>query len=67
MSEKTSPDDTNYAALPLLRRLFAEHGRPHIRSYIVAGLLMGIGAATTALSAWLLKPILNHMVDADGC
>ena len=66
MSEKTSPDDTNYAALPLLRRLFAEHGRPHIRSYIVAGLLMGIGAATTALSAWLLKPILNHMVDADG-
>jgi ATP-binding cassette subfamily B protein len=66
MSEKSSPDDTNYAALPLLRRLFTEHGRPHIRSYIVAGLLMGIGAATTALSAWLLKPILNHMVDADG-
>ena len=66
MSEKIPPDDTNYAALPLLRRLFAEHGRPHIRSYIVAGLLMGIGAATTALSAWLLKPILNHMVDADG-
>jgi subfamily B ATP-binding cassette protein MsbA len=27
---------------------------------------MGIGAGTTALSAWLLKPILNHMVDADG-
>jgi ATP-binding cassette subfamily B protein len=66
MSEKTLPDDTNYATLPLLKRLFAEHGRPHMRSYILAGLLMGIAAGTTALSAWLLKPILNHMVDADG-
>ncbi len=66
MAETRAPQDTSYRTLAMLRRLFLEHGRPHIRSYILAGLLMGVGAAATAMSAWLLKPVLNHMVEADG-
>ncbi len=27
---------------------------------------MSIGAGATALSAWMLKPVLNHMVDGEG-
>jgi subfamily B ATP-binding cassette protein MsbA len=50
----------------LLRRLFVEHGREHLRAYAAAGLLMAIGAAATALSAYLLKPVLNNMVGDDG-
>ncbi len=50
----------------MLRRLFVEHGRAHIKSYAIAGLLMAVGAAATAVSAYLLKPVLNNMVDADG-
>ncbi len=50
----------------LLRRLFVEHGRAHLRSYATAGLLMAIGATATAVSAYLLKPVLNNMVGDDG-
>ena len=65
MSNPAAPDD-RYATLPLLKRLVVEHGRPHIRSYLLAALLMSIGAGATALSAWMLKPVLNHMVDGEG-
>ena len=57
------PEANDYA---LLRRLFGEHGRQHVRAYVGAGLLMAVGAAATAFSAYLLKPVLNHMVEADG-
>ena len=50
----------------MLRRLFLEHGRPHLKSYVLAGLFMAIGAAATSVSAWLLKPVLNRMVDPAG-
>ncbi len=43
--------------------MFAEHGAKHIPAYLGAALCMAVGAATTATCAWLLKPILNHMVD----
>ncbi len=50
----------------LLRRLFGEHGRQHLRAYLAAAALMAVGAAATAMSAYLLKPVLNHMVEAEG-
>jgi subfamily B ATP-binding cassette protein MsbA len=50
----------------ILRWLFLEHGRRNARLYIAALILLGIGAAATAGVAWLLKPILNHMVDVEG-
>ena len=52
--------------ISMLRRLFAEHGRRHVGSYLLAFVMMGVGAAATAGTAYLLKPVLNHMVDAEG-
>jgi subfamily B ATP-binding cassette protein MsbA len=53
-------------ALALLRRLFTEHARRHFWAYVSAAALMAIGAAATAVSAWLLKPIVNGMVGNGG-
>ncbi|HUZ68039.1 MAG TPA: ABC transporter ATP-binding protein, partial [Beijerinckiaceae bacterium] len=50
----------------LLRRLLFEHGRKHAGAYILAALLMAVGAAATSASAWILKPVLNHMVAGQG-
>ena len=52
--------------ISMLRRLFREHGRKHIPFYLLAFAMMAVGSAATATSAYLLKPVLNHMVDADG-
>ncbi len=54
------------SAFGLLRRIFAEHGRQHVPVYLAAAVLLGVGAATTAAAAWLLKPIFNHMVDGQA-
>ena len=61
-----SADRDQYSSLALLKRLVREHGRQHVRSYLLAALLMSIGAAATAMSAWVLKPVLNQMVDGQG-
>lgn len=50
----------------IILRLLADHGRQHIGAYALAAFLMAISAAATALSAYLLKPVLNHMVQANG-
>jgi len=65
MSEMPADRD-QYSSLALLKRLVREHGRQHVRSYLLAALLMSIGAAATAMSAWVLKPVLNQMVDGQG-
>ena len=50
----------------IIFRLLADHGRRHIGAYALAAFLMAVAAAATALSAYLLKPVLNHMVEANG-
>ena len=50
----------------IIFRLLAEHGRQNIVAYTAAVFLMATAAAATALSAYLLKPVLNHMVEANG-
>lgn len=50
----------------VILRLLADHGRKNIIAYALAALLMGASAAATALSAYLLKPVLDHMVEANG-
>ena len=50
----------------LLRRLFTDHAREHAWAYAGAAVLMGVGSASTAGSAYLLKPVLNHMVEGAG-
>src|SRR5579863_6774190 len=53
-------------SVALIRRLFADHVRRHLVAYSFAGLLMTISAAATGLSAYLLKPVLDHMVETNG-
>jgi len=54
---------TSYA---LIKRLFEENGRAHLKSYIFAILLMSVGGAITAYSAYLTKPLLNGMMKYDA-
>ena len=53
---------TELGAVGLVRRLFAEHGRQHLWAYVAAAALLAVSAATTAYSAWLMKPAVNGMV-----
>ncbi len=50
----------------IIQRLFADHARRHALAYLASVLLMALAAAATALSAFLLKPVLNHMSEANG-
>ena len=52
--------------LPLLRRLFADHGRAHLGAYVLAAVLMAIAAGATALSVSMLRPVVNGMMQIDG-
>src|SRR5271166_6903562 len=54
-------------SLALVLRLAREFIRPHARHLAVAGLLMGVAAASTALRAWLMQPVLDRIfVARDG-
>jgi subfamily B ATP-binding cassette protein MsbA len=53
-------------SLAMIRRLFVDHGRMHLGAYLMAIALMAIAALATAVSAYLLKPVLNHMGEVDG-
>jgi ABC-type multidrug transport system fused ATPase/permease subunit len=53
-------------SLGTIRRLFADHGRAHLGAYLTALGLMAMAAMATALSAYLLKPVLNNMVEVGG-
>ena len=62
----TNPGSAETSTVALLRRLLFEHGRKHFLAYALSGVLMALGAAATSASAWILKPVLNHMVAGDG-
>jgi len=51
-------------SLDLILRLFRDHGAEHAGAYVAAIVLMSISAAATALSAYLLKPVLNQLTSA---
>src|SRR6266446_4228947 len=58
--------DDPYGAAILIRRLVAEQGLIYWRRYLLAFALMGIAAATTAGSAYLLGQVINKAyVDKD--
>jgi subfamily B ATP-binding cassette protein MsbA len=51
----------------LVVRLAREFMRPHARRIALAALLMGLAAASTALRAWLMQPVLDRIfVGRDG-
>ena len=47
---------------PLLRRLFAENAREHVRGYAFALVLMAIIAATTAALAWTMESVVDEVL-----
>ncbi len=57
----TSPHDADprYETVALVRRLVAEQGVHYWRRYAVAFMLMGIAAAMTALSTYVLGDVIN--------
>lgn len=57
----TPVSSTPPSSMALIRRLLAEQVRPHIGSLFLAVLSMGIVAAMTAATAWLLKPAIDQV------
>src|SRR6202043_3756659 len=58
--------DDPYGAAILIRRLITEQGAAYWRRYLLAFGLMGISAAATALSAYVLGQVINKAyVDKD--
>jgi subfamily B ATP-binding cassette protein MsbA len=55
-TDPTAPSDA-----ALLRRLFAENARPHLRGYALAFLFMALTAAATAASAWIMRDVINEI------
>jgi subfamily B ATP-binding cassette protein MsbA len=43
----------------LLRRLLREYGRAYLPAYIAAFVLMGLVAACTSLTAWMMRDVIN--------
>jgi ATP-binding cassette, subfamily B, bacterial MsbA len=53
----TDPDGT----VQLLKRLFSENFRTYIPKYLLAFVFMGMIAATTAASAWIMRDVINEV------
>ena len=49
-----------YGTPALIRRLLADHASRHRKLYVVAFLMMGVAAACTGLSAYLLGDVVNQ-------
>src|SRR5207245_8916066 len=52
--------DDPYGAAILIRRLIMEQGAAYWRRYLLAFVLMGVSAAATAGSAYLLGEVINQ-------
>ena len=62
MNEQKPPSsaDAQYSASRLIKRLLTEQGLTHWRKYAVAFAFMGVSAACTALSAYLIGDVINQ-------
>ncbi len=49
------------ASVTLVARLARDFMRPHAKRIALAFLLMGLAAASTALRAWLMQPVLDNI------
>ena len=59
-SENTKiPIDRN--SIPLMRRLWDESVQHHKKRLLVAALLMAVVAGATAMTAWLIDPVINEL------
>jgi ATP-binding cassette, subfamily B, bacterial MsbA len=51
-------------AAAMLSRLLRDYGVDHKWAYVTSGLMLAVGAGTTAIAAALLRPVLNGMATA---
>ncbi len=49
------------SSLPVIKRLLRENALSYWKSYAIAFFFMAVVAATTALSAWIMKDIINEI------
>lgn len=59
MSAKPSP--LSASSLSLMKRLLTESVRPYTGKLVLALILMALASGSQALSAWLMKPIVNEI------
>jgi ATP-binding cassette subfamily B protein len=65
-AEKKSLLADPYGAFALIRRLFSEQGLHHWKRYVLVFVMMGVAAACTALSAYLIGEVINKAyIDRD--
>jgi ATP-binding cassette subfamily B protein len=53
-----SADDSTW---PIIKRLFREHARDYASRYAVAFVFMALVAGSTALTAWLMRDVINDV------
>ena len=49
------------ATWPIIKRLFTEHARAYAPRYALAFVFMALVAASTALTAWLMRDVINEV------
>ena len=60
---KDGLESRGFSSLPVLWRLVRDFGRDHVYGYIGAAALLALIAGSNTAVAWLLRPVLNGMVD----
>ena len=60
------PEPQPLSSLPVLWRLLREFGRHHVRGYIAAAVLLALISLANVSVAWLLRPVLNGMVNPES-
>ena len=67
LNEKTVHNQSGYmSSRILMMRLFREYVRKHLSWLLLAILFMGMVAGATAMSAWLLDPVINEIFIAQN-
>ena len=60
---KDGSESPAFSSLPVLWRLVRDFGRDHVAGYLAAAALLALIAGANTAVAWLLRPVLNGMVD----
>lgn len=59
-AKKKQPALDSETITSVLRRVVRENGRAHLRGYLFAILCLGVVAASTAFTAWIMESVINE-------